>query len=479
MVMKSSKENAMRKVLRRIPSVDSVLERDDVTILLEKHSRGIVLKAIQKKLEKLRRKILLAQESLSANKQIAIEVTAEEIEEEIQSFNKPHLEKVINATGVILHTNLGRSLLPEEAVENLRNVAHSYSNLEYDLEEGRRGSRYSHIEELLCDISGAEAAFVVNNNAGAVLLALNTLASGKEAIVSRGELIEIGGSFRIPDIMQRSGALMVEVGTTNKTHLNDYEEVINSKTGLLLKVHTSNYKIVGFTTEVDLPSLIELGSRYKLPVMNDLGSGSLIDFSPYGLDHEPTVQEVVKTGVDVVTFSGDKLLGGPQAGIVVGKKSILEKLIKNPLNRALRIDKLTLAALETTLRLYLDRETVTQKIPTLRMITLPSDRIERRAEDFQKRLQRTLPDHIEIQIIDDNSQIGGGALPSQELPTKAIAISSQGVSVQDLERKLRENKPSIIARISKDQLRIDLRTINENEEESIEAALGNILKEYP
>lgn len=474
-LMSSLKENKKQKSLRRIPSVDKILEYDDVKMLLKNYSRGLVLKAIQKKLAKARKKLLVTQESQPDNEQEAVEITGKAIEEEIQSFSKPHLEKVINATGVVLHTNLGRSLLPEESIENLKNIALSYSNLEYDLGKGNRGSRYSHIDELLCEITGAESAFVVNNNAAAVLLALNTLADGKEAIVSRGELIEIGGSFRIPDIMKRSGAMMVEVGTTNKTHLSDYEEAIGDNTGLLLKVHTSNYRIVGFTSEVDLQSLIALGERYHLAVVNDLGSGSLIDFSAYGIAHEPTVQEVVKTGVGVVTFSGDKLLGGPQAGIIVGKKTILNKLQKNPLNRALRIDKLTLATLESTLRLYIDQETVIKKIPTLRMITLPLEEIEKRAVNLTRRLCNNIPDHVEIQIVDDVSMVGGGALPSQQLPTKVIAISSKRISVKDLEKQLRESKPSIIARINKEQLRIDLRTVNEKEEEIIEASLRTIL----
>lgn len=472
--MNSVKANNKQELLRRIPSVDKIIERDDMKALLGEYSRGIVLKAIQTKLENMRKNILNAQEPFSDKEPITIDFSDDEIKEVIQSFSNNHLEKVINATGVVLHTNLGRSILPVEAIDNLADIAHSYSNLEYDLEEGRRGHRYSHVEELLCEISGAEAAFVVNNNAGAVLLTLNALAEGKEAIVSRGELIEIGGSFRIPDIMKRSGALMVEVGTTNKTHLSDYEKAISDKTGLLLKVHTSNYRIVGFTSEVDLSGLIELGEKHNLPLLNDLGSGSLIDFSLYGIAHEPTVQDVVKTGIDVVTFSGDKLLGGPQAGIILGKRNILAKLIRNPLNRALRIDKLTLVALESTLRLYLDQETVIQKIPTLRMITLPLETIERRVFDFNRKLQENIPDHIKVQIIDDTSQVGGGALPSQELPTKVIAITSRAISVQNLEKRLRENKPPIIARINKDQLRIDLRTVDESEEEYMIASIASL-----
>jgi len=464
-----------RNVLRSIPSVDTILERKEIKALLEKYSRGIVLKAIQKKLDKIRQQIVLGHSFTTDTKVVQVDVTAMEIEDEIHSFSSPHLKKVINATGVILHTNLGRSLLPDEALKNVREIAASYSNLEYEIDDGKRGSRYAHIEQLLCDLSGAESALVVNNNAGAVLLVLNTLASGKEAIVSRGELIEIGGSFRIPDIMKRSGATMVEVGTTNKTHLVDYEEAIGERTGIVLKVHTSNYRIIGFTSEVDLRSLIALGKKHHLPVINDLGSGSFIDFSPYGLDHEPTVQEVVKTGAQVVTFSGDKLLGGPQAGIIVGKKKILSKLIKNPLNRALRVDKLTLAALEATLRMYLDRETVLQKIPTLRMITLPLNAIERRAHEFKKKLKRQLPSYIEVQVVDDTSQVGGGALPLQELPTKVVVIRSKRIAVKTIEERLRKNTPPIITRIHKHQIHIDLRTVAENEEEDIEISLRKIL----
>ena len=471
--MNSVKRKNKQELLRSIPSVDKIIEREDMKALLGEYSRGIVLKAIQRKLENLRRNILNTQEPHSEKEPITVDFPGDDIREIIQSFSNNHLEKVINATGVILHTNLGRSILPVEAIDNLADIAHSYSNLEYDLGEGRRGHRYSHVEELLCEISGAESAFVVNNNAGAVLLTLNALADGKEAIVSRGELIEIGGSFRIPDIMKRSGALMVEVGTTNKTHLSDYEKAISDETGLLLKVHTSNYRIVGFTSEVALSEIIELGEKHNLPLLNDLGSGSLIDFSLYGIAHEPTVQDVVKTGIDVVTFSGDKLLGGPQAGIILGKRNILDKLIKNPLNRALRIDKLTLIALESTLRLYLDQETVIQKIPTLRMITLPLETIERRVFDFKRKLQENIPDHIKLQIIDDTSQVGGGALPSQELPTKVIAITSKSISVQDLEKRFRKTKPPIIARINKDQLRIDLRTVDESEEEYLIAAIAS------
>ena len=468
--MTQTKDNAKKDLLRKIPAVDKLLEHRDFAALSEKYSRGLLLKAVQKRLEKVRQRIVLAEETVSPDAR-EVTVTPGDIEEEITLCTTPLLKPVINATGVVLHTNLGRSILSDRTLDQVRAIARSYSNLEYDIQKGVRGSRYAHVEDILCEISGAEAAFVVNNNAGAVLLILNSLALGKEAIVSRGELIEIGGSFRIPDIMQRSGAVMVEVGTTNKTHLTDFEKVISDKTGILLKVHTSNYKIIGFTAEVDLPALVALGKRYHLPVVNDLGSGSLIDLSPYGLDYEPTVQEVVKTGADVVTFSGDKLLGGPQAGIIVGRKTILDQLKKNPLNRALRIDKLTLAALESTLRLYLDHETVIGNIPTLRMLTITADELERRAVAMRDRIGHAIHASVAIHVKEDISQVGGGALHSQQLPTRVIALSSSTISVQQLERGLRENIPPVITRIHKDQLHIDLRTVLEHEEEALEKAL--------
>lgn len=463
-------DDGKQGVLRTIPSVDRLLERPDIAPLSGKYSRGLLVKAIQKRLEKVRRTIVLARESVDPDSP-AVTVTAADIEEEIALLTTPLLHGVVNATGVVLHTNLGRSALPDEAREHLLMISRSYSNLEYDIERGARGSRYAPVEELLCELSGAESALVVNNNAGAVLLVLNALAQDREAVVSRGELIEIGGSFRIPDIIKRSGALMVEVGTTNKTHLKDYEKAIGDNTGILLKVHTSNYRIIGFTAEVDLPALVALGKRCAVPVVHDLGSGSLIDLSPHGLAYEPTVQETVRTGADVVTFSGDKLLGGPQAGIIVGKRAILDRVKKNPLNRALRIDKLTLAALESTLRLYLDRETVIAKIPTLRMLTLTTDELERRAVNFRERIRGALPASVSITIKEDTSRVGGGALPSQELPTRIIAVSLASVPVHELERKLREHKPSVIARIHKDQVYLDLRTVLEGEEEQLEKAL--------
>jgi L-seryl-tRNA(Ser) seleniumtransferase len=338
-----------KEILRKLPKMDELLKEKVVIDSLKTVMRPIVIEALRETLDEFRNGILTDYISEFTTSDLL-----EHFSKLVYKKNSPNLKKVINATGVILHTNLGRALLSEEAVKNVAYCANNYSNLEYDLENGERGSRYSHIEELLKKITGAEAAMVVNNNAAAVLLVLNTLCSNKEAIVSRGQLVEIGGSFRIPEVMNYSNATLVEVGTTNRTHLYDYENNINENTGVLLKVHTSNFKIMGFTEEVPLEELVNLGKEKLVPVVEDIGSGVLIDFSKFGFSYEPTVQESIKKGVDIVTFSGDKMLGGPQAGIIVGNKFFIDKIKSNQLTRALRIDKLTLAALEGTLKYYLD-----------------------------------------------------------------------------------------------------------------------------
>ena len=368
------------------------------------------------------------------------------------------LRPVINATGVVLHTNLGRALLSSLARERLDVVAEAYSNLEMDLTTKERGSRYSHVEELLRRLTGAEDALVVNNNAAAVLLALETLARGREVIVSRGELIEIGGEFRIPDIMVRSGATLREVGATNRTHLKDYVAAIGPATALLLKVHTSNYRVVGFTAEVTSRELTELGRARSLPVMEDLGSGSLIDLRPYGFPYEPTVQEVVAAGVDVVSFSGDKLLGGPQAGILVGKRELIGRLKKNPLNRALRIDKFTIAALEATLTAY-EAGTALRTIPTLRLLTEPLAAIRTRARRVLAALPRETGARLDARVVDSRSQVGGGALPTVELPTAALTVGSEALPARILDEALRRGEPAVLGRIVDDRLLLDCRTV--------------------
>jgi len=368
------------------------------------------------------------------------------------------LAPVINATGVVLHTNLGRALLSPLAQERLREVAGSYSNLEMDVSRKERGSRYSHVEGLLRRLSGAEAALVVNNCAAAVLLALESLARGKEVIVSRGELIEIGGEFRIPDILRRSGAVLREVGATNRTHLKDYVNAIGPDTGMILKVHTSNYRVVGFTAAVSSRELAELGRARGITVMEDLGSGCFVDLTRYGFPYEPTVPEVVASGVDLVSFSGDKLLGGPQAGIVVGRAELLERLARNPLNRALRIDKFTIAALEATLYAY-EAGTALETIPTLRMLTGPLASIRRRA---LKVLARTGPAALRAlgaAVIESSSQVGGGALPTVELPSAVIALGTRERPAEGLDEALRTGHPPVLGRLLDDRLLLDCRTV--------------------
>ena len=453
-----------QQVLREIPSVDELLSRQQIVDLLKVHPRKIVVEAIRKGLGRLRGEILRKKDlSQLGEAFFSVENLYPLFQREINLQIQPRLRRVINATGVVIHTNLGRAPLHPSAIHHLMEVSKTYSNLEYDLVRGERGDRYSHVEESLCRLSGAESALVVNNNAGAVLLVLNTLAEGKEVIVSRGELVEIGGAFRIPDVMKRSGALLREIGTTNRTHFNDYQKAIGPHTALLLKVHTSNFRVMGFTSEVSLQDLVQLGREHQLPVVDDLGSGCLIDLTQYGLEKEPTVQEAIRTGVDAVTISGDKLLGGPQAGIILGKKKILDLFKINPLTRALRIDKLTLAALESTLLLYLDEKQAMEEIPTLRMLTLDTKKLKRRGKRLLKRLSGMTNEKITFSLREDVSQVGGGALPLQDLPTMVVAAKPRDVSVNSLEERLRKGNPPVISRISKEELILDMRTVFDEE----------------
>ncbi len=397
----------------------------------------------------------------------------EHIIEKLSSFS---LKPLINATGVVIHTNLGRSILSERVLENIRKVSESYSNLEYDIEKGKRGKRYTHIKRILREVTGAEDALIVNNNAAAVLLCLNTLSKGKEVIVSRGELVEIGGSFRMPDVMTASGAILREVGTTNKTHLYDYERAINENTALILKIHKSNYRIVGFSDEVSIEDLAKLGSKHKIPVMFDLGSGCLIDLRPFGIHDEPSVKEIVKTGVDLTTFSGDKLLGGPQGGVIVGKKEYIERIQKNPMTRAMRIDKLTLAGFEATLMEYIDEEKVVENIPTLRMLLQKPEEIKGRAKRIARRLKTEIRD-AHINVISDASRAGGGSLPEVDLPTYAVSLKTDVVSVNELEERLRKGIPPVIARIKGDSLIVDARTVMDKDIDILVKRIKSALSE--
>ena len=388
---------------------------------------------------------------------------------------QPNFRRVINGTGVVIHTNLGRSILSNSTTDILARAGGYYSNLEFDLETGKRGSRYSLIEDLLCYLTGAEAALVVNNNAAAVLIALDTLTKNKEAIVSRGQLVEIGGSFRIPDVMAKSGARLVEVGATNRTHLYDYERAISEDTALLLRVHTSNFRIIGFTSQVSAEDMVVLAKKHGLITMEDLGSGSLVDFSQFGFPKEPTVQEIVQAGVDVVTFSGDKLLGGPQAGIIVGKKDIIERIKKNPLNRALRIDKFTLSSLESVLREYLDFEKALCNIPTLRMLTIGAAELKKRALRLARMLKKNLGEKCRSSVLPTVSRVGGGALPEFNIESWAVVLSPTSMSLNIFEKSLRHLPIPIIGRIENNCFLLDVRTLQEGELTELGALLSAFL----
>ena len=454
--------NTQQNMLRMLPGVDHVLEICGTRSFFRDIPKTLLVNAIRKNLETLRIGILGSEPDITEESLSDAHIT-QGVMAAVTKATTSNLKPVVNATGVVVHTNLGRSLLPETVVENIAVIAGRYSNLEYDLEAGKRGSRHAIVEDLLCEISGCQAAMAVNNNAGAVLLCLETFARNKEVIVSRGELVEIGGSFRVPDVMAKSGGILKEVGTTNRTHLRDYENAIGDNTALLLKVHRSNYSVIGFTAEVSLPELVELGAGHGVPVMEDLGSGTFIDFSKYGLIREPTVQESVAAGTDIVTFSGDKLLGGPQAGIIVGKKSIVDQIKQNPLARALRLDKMTLAALESTLRLYRDEEKAVGMIPTLRMLTMNIGDIETRAANLAEELENIGKSRLKITIIERSSRAGGGALPLLELPSRCLAIRVKGMSANALEKSMRENDPPIISRIEDDAYTMDPRTLRDED----------------
>jgi L-seryl-tRNA(Ser) seleniumtransferase len=439
--------------LRHLPSVDQLLRLVAGRSELADVPRTRLTDTVREVLDRERRRVLGGPGAPADADALAARVV-----ESTRRTGLFSLRTIINATGVVLHTNLGRALLTPLAVGRLVAAAGSYSNLEIDLTTKERGSRYSHVEPLLRRLTGAEDGLVVNNNAAAVLLALETLARGKDVIVSRGELIEIGGEFRIPDIMRRSGARLVEVGATNRTHPRDYADAIGPETALLLKVHSSNYRVVGFTASVSSRELVDIGRERGVPVMEDLGSGSLVDLRPHGFPYEPTVQEVVAAGVDVVSFSGDKLLGGPQAGIVVGKRVLIGRLKKNPLNRALRIDKLTLAALEATLYAYEAGDPL-ETIPVLRMLTEPLTAVRARARRLLRAISPAARARLEARIVEDQAQVGGGALPTVVLPTAAVAVGGAHLSARAIDEALRAGEPSAIGRIADDRLLLDCRTV--------------------
>ena len=460
-------------LFRSIPKVDVLLEKTEIIKLIEKYHREVVVDAIREEIEKLRSFIkenddinLIEEKINNLVGNIILNV------EKVYSYN---LRKVINGTGTILHTNLGRAIISKKHANYLSEVVTSYSNLEYNLEEGKRGERYSHFEKLICKITGAEAAMAVNNNAAAVMLVLSSMAENKEVIVSRGELVEVGGKFRIPDVMKSSKADLVEIGTTNKTHLEDYEDAITENTGAFLKVHTSNFKILGFTESVSVDELCKLGKEKDIPVIEDIGSGVLVDLSKYGLEYEPTVQDSIKAGVDVVSFSGDKLLGGPQAGIIVGKKKYIDKMKKNPLTRAFRIDKFTATILEMIFHEYLNEEDAIKNIPVLSLITKDIKEIEENAIKLYEKLN-VIKDVARVEIEDCLSQIGGGSLPTERIKSKCVTILPKNMSTASLEEKLRFGENPVVGRISEDKLILDMRTVLDDEIDILSQKIISVLK---
>lgn len=462
---------------RSIPSVDRLLASEAFAPVLAGAPRTLVRDALQAVQQEVRRLASTGTRVDPAEAASPVDPAAwsdpswwaERVSSWLAERTRPSLRPVINATGVVLHTNLGRAPLAAAAREAIARAAVGYSNLEYDLEAGQRGSRYDHCAALLRELTGAEAALVVNNNAAALVLALNTLAEGRDAIVSRGELVEIGGSFRVPEIMAKSGARMREVGSTNKTRREDYESAIGGDTGAILKVHRSNFRIVGFTADVSLPELVALGRARGIPVINDLGSGLLLDLRPLGLPHEPTAREALEAGADVVTMSGDKLLGGPQAGIILGRAEWIARMRKNPLCRAFRVDKLTLAALEATLALYRDPDVALREVPVLRMIALGVAELERRARTWADRLRAA---GVAADVVPGASAIGGGAYPGVELPTMLVAIDPAPRSAREVETALRRGDPAVVARIDDDRVVLDPRTVLEEEEATL---LGRVV----
>lgn len=464
------------ELLRRLPSVDEVLRQDRIKKLLDEYPRSLVLEAARSALEEKRREILDGPAGQVPDSEAGyLDTITGRAQWLVFYFSRPGLRPVINATGVVLHTNLGRALLSERARRAVNGVASGYANLEMDLGTGKRGSRYAPLEPLLCRLTGAEAALVVNNNAAAVLLALSTVAKGREVIVSRGQLVEIGGSFRIPEVMEQSGARLVEVGSTNKTRTGDYRRAISERTALLLHVHTSNYRIIGFTQETSVAEMVEIGRDFGLPVMSDLGSGFLLDLSRFGLPWEPTVREVLAAGPDIVTFSGDKLLGGPQAGIILGRRHYIDKMKKNPLTRAIRIDKLTVAAMEATLRDYLDEEKAITIIPTLRMLTASLNSLEEKAEALCRLLAERLGDRAELFVEKGLSAVGGGAMPTADLPTAGVSVKPRFISLNDLLSALRRSEPAVIGRAQDDRLFLDVRTVLDDELTLLADTLAEVL----
>lgn len=458
----------MKELLKQLPKMNELLAHPDIKAWSDVYHTSFIKDVSNHVLDQTRQAILAG--SVESVDQEAI---VQAILEQLSDKSTPSLQRVVNATGTVLHTNLGRSVLSEQVMDKIKEVGMSYTNLEYKLAEGHRGSRYSHVEDLLCELTGAEAALVVNNNAAAVMLLLSATVPNKEILVSRGELVEIGGSFRIPDVIESVGATLKEVGATNKTHIADYERAINEETGALVKVHTSNYRLIGFTETPSDKELVDLAHEHNLPAFNDLGSGLMLDLQSIGLPYEPTIAESVSAGYDVVTFSGDKLLGGPQAGILVGKKDYIDVLKKHPLLRALRVDKFTMAALEGVLRSYRQPSRAFAEIPVLSLLNQSEADLLAKAEQLQEAIEQLDLD-FEVSLVSAYSQVGGGAFPEALLPTTLVQVSHPSYSESQLERYLRLSKEHIIPRISDGAVQFDVRTLLASDLDRITDVLASI-----
>lgn len=462
--------------LRRIPAIDEILMEERIAALMSRFSRQFVVTEVRNAVNNLRLEI--CHESRELTKEALMEKIINQVERDIVVVNQGTLHKVINGTGVVLHTNLGRAPLGKRAIEYINEIAQDYNNLEMNLEEGIRGSRYDHVESLLAQLTGAEAALVVNNNAAAVMLGLNTLAANQEVIVSRGQLVEIGGSFRIPEVMKLSGARLVEVGTTNKTYGSDFESAINENTAMLFSAHTSNYKIIGFTSGVSLEEMAKLGRAHSLPVMQDLGSGIIYDLHEWGFKEDPLVQESISAGIDIVSFSGDKLLGGPQAGILIGKRKYIEAMKKNQLTRALRVDKLTIAALEGTLLEYLSGDPQ-NNIPVIRMLASSQEELYKKAESLTSKIKCAIGNWVmlnAINITHTEDMVGGGAYPTYKIAGFGVELEFNENNLEMIVKKLRQSKPALIVRRQDEKMQISVRTLLPGDDDLIASLMVKLIE---
>lgn len=461
-----------KHLLRELPSVDEISRNEDIEFLSQNLDQEYLTEIIREEIGNVRAQILKEKYEYD---EINVQNLIDNIKNRLNSDFDFGLKKVINGTGVVLHTNLGRAPMPKIIKEKFDDILYGYCNLEYDIEKGARGSRHDHLKELILKLTGAEDVIVVNNNAAAVMLVLSTMCKNREVIVSRGELVEIGGSFRIPKVMEHSGAFLKEVGSTNKTHLRDYEEEINENTAALMKVHTSNFKMMGFTESVSIKDLKILADKHNLPIIDDLGSGVFIDLRKYGLDYEPTILDSLEQGSDIVTFSGDKLLGGPQCGVIVGKARYIAMMKKNNLLRALRVDKMTISALAVTLSLYLDKENLETNVPVLSMLSQKPEDIKRKAEALLEKIKYDTK-KADLRVEATKSQVGGGSLPAQYMDTYALAVNPGVCSINEFEQKMRLTSPHIVGRIANETYYIDARTVFEEEMETVAQKISEILK---